>query len=166
MVLDEALSSSTTVTRIFTLSVDAGLSAGTVVVPGTARRVGQLHWLAAGVGVRDPALPAGADHGPEGEAVDHAADGGHVTGGELQAGVGALLVDTGRVVRTVSVSPALWFRVSSVRSLLGRAADQGVAHPARGTGALGVVVLDAAGGGGGAGVVVDAGVETLVANTG
>ena len=71
VVLDKALGSSPAVTGVSALSVHAGLAIGTVVVPGTAGRVGQLHWLTAGVGVRDPALPAGADHRPEGETVDH-----------------------------------------------------------------------------------------------
>ena len=71
VVHSEALGSGATVTGVFALPVNAGLAIGTVVVPGTAGRVGQLHWLTAGVGVRDPALPAGADHRPEGETVDH-----------------------------------------------------------------------------------------------
>ena len=74
MVLDKTLGSGATVTGVFTLPVDTGLAIGTVVIPGTAGRVGQLHWLTAGVGVWDPALPAGTDHRPEGETVDHCAN--------------------------------------------------------------------------------------------
>ena len=82
------------------------------------------------------------------------------------AGVATSLIQTGRVVRAVSVSPTLRLRLRDVWLELGCTGDQGVAHPARRTGALGVVVLDAAGSGGGAGVLVEAGVEALVANTG
>ena len=166
MVLDETLSSGPAVTGVFTLPVNTGLAIGTVVVPGTAGRVGQLHWLTAGVGVRDPALPAGADHRPEGQTVDHRADGGEVAGREGVTGVATPLIQTGRVVRTVSVSPTLRLRLRDVRLELGGAGDQGVAHPARGTGALGVVVAHTAGGRGSTGVLVEAGVEALVANTG
>ena len=166
VVLDEALSSSAAVAGVLTLSVDTGLSVRTVVISGTARRIGQLHWLAAGVGVGHPALATRADHRPEGKTVDHAADGCHVARRELQARVGTFLIEAGSVVRTVPVSPTLGVRLGSVWSELGRTLDQRVAHPARGTGALGVVVLDAAGSGGGAGVLVEAGVEALVANTG
>ena len=166
MVLDETLGSSATVTGVFTLPVNAGLAIGTVVVPGTAGRVGQLHWFTAGVGVGDPALPAGTDHRPEGETVDHRADGGQVAGGQSVAGVATSLLQAGRVVRAVSVSPTLRLRLRDVWLELGCTGDQGVAHPARRTGALGVVVADTAGGRGSTGVLVEAGVEALVANTG
>ena len=56
------------------------------------------------------------------------------------------LVQTGRVVRTVSVSPTLRLRLRDVWLELGCAGDQGVADPARRTGALGVVIADTAGG--------------------
>ena len=82
------------------------------------------------------------------------------------AGVAAPLIQTGRVVRTVPVSATLRLRLRDVRLELGGAGDQGVANPAGGTGALGVVVAHTAGSGGGAGVLVEAGVEALVANTG
>lgn len=145
VVLDKTLGSSAAVTRVLALSVDTGFAIGTVVISGTAWRVGQLHWLAAGVGVRDPAFPAGADHCPEGEAVDHRADGSHVTGGESQAGVGTLLIETGGVVRAVSVSPTLRLRLTDLW-LRGSAGDEGVTNPSWWTGALGVVVVDSAAG--------------------
>ena len=74
MVLDKTLGSGPTVTGVFTLSVNTGLAIGTVVISGTAWRVGQLHWFTAGVGVWDPAFSAGTDHRSEGETVDHSAD--------------------------------------------------------------------------------------------
>jgi len=79
VVHSEALGSSAAVAGILALSVDAGLSIGTVVISGAAGRVGQLHRLAPGVCLGHPALPAAADHGPEGQTVDHRADRGHVT---------------------------------------------------------------------------------------
>lgn len=166
MVLDETLGSGPAVTGVFALSVNTGGVRGTVVIPGTAGRVGQLHWLTAGVGVWDPALPAGTDHCPEGETVDHRADGGEVAGREGVAGVATPLIQAGRVVRAVSVSPTLRLRLRDVRLELWCAGDQGVAHPARRTGALGVVVAHTAGRRGSTGVLVEAGVEALVANTG
>ena len=82
------------------------------------------------------------------------------------AGVATSLLQTGRVVRAVSVSPTLRLRLRDVWLELGCTGDQGVAHPARRTGALGVVVAHTAGGRGSTGVLVEAGVEALVANTG
>ena len=79
MVHSEALGSGAAVTRVFALSVDAGLAIGTVVISGTAGGIGQLHWLAPGVSLRHPAFSAAADHGPEGQTVDHSAHRGHVT---------------------------------------------------------------------------------------
>ena len=166
MVLDEALRSSPTVAGVLALSVHAGGVSRTVVVPSTAGRVGQLHRFAAGVGVRDPALSAGTDHRPEGQTVDHRADRGEVAGREGVAGVGTSLLQTGRVVRAVSVSPTLRLRLRDVRLEFWCAGDERVAHPARGTGALGVVVAHTAGSRGRTGVLVQAGVEALVANTG
>ena len=89
-----------------------------------------------------------------------------MAGREGVAGVAAPLIQTGRVVRTVPVSATLRLRLRDVRLELGGAGDQGVANPAGGTGALGVVVAHTAGGRGSAGVLVEAGVEALVANTG
>ena len=62
------------------------------------------------------------------------------------AGGATSLLQTGRVVRAVSVSPTLRLRLRDVRLELGSAGDQGVAHPARRTGALGVVIANTAGG--------------------
>ena len=162
VVLHEALGAGAAVARVLALPVDTRLAVGTVVIPGAAGWVGQLHGLAAGVRLWHPALAAAADHGAEGEAVHHGADRGHVAGGQRVARVGAALVQARRVVRTVSVSIALGLRVYRLRRWLGAAGHQRVAHPARGTRALGHVVLDRAGGGGGTGVLVEAGVGTLV----
>ena len=79
VVHSEALGSSATVAGVLALSVDAGLAIGTVVISGTAGRVGQLHWFAPGVGLRHPAFSAAADHGPEGQTVDHCTHRGHMT---------------------------------------------------------------------------------------
>jgi hypothetical protein len=153
------------VTGVLALSVDTGLAIGTVVISGAAWWVGELHWLAAGVRVRHPALPAGADHRPEGEAVDHAADSSDVARGEGEAGIATLLIQTRSVIRTVSVSPTLRLRLSN-GWLRGSAGHQGVPNPSWRTGALGVVVVHTAGGRGGAGVLVETGVQALVTNTG
>ena len=79
VVHSEALGSSAAVAGVLALPVDAGLTIGTVVISGTAGRVGQLHRFTPGVGLRHPALSAAADHGPEGQTVDHSAHRGHVT---------------------------------------------------------------------------------------
>ena len=79
VVLNKTLSSTSTVTWIFALSVDAGLTIGTVVISGTSWRVGDLNRLAPGVSLRLPAWATGTDHGSEGQTVDHGTDGGHVT---------------------------------------------------------------------------------------
>lgn len=73
VVLYEALSSGATVAGVLTLSVDTGLATGTVVISGTAWRVGKLHRLTSGVCLGDPALSAATDHGSEGQTVDHGA---------------------------------------------------------------------------------------------
>ena len=65
VVLHKTLSSGSTVTRIFTLSVDTSFSIGTVVISSTTWRVGNLHWFTPGVCLRLPAWSAGADHSPE-----------------------------------------------------------------------------------------------------
>ena len=67
-----------------------------------------------------------------------------MTGRESVTGVATPLVQTGRVVRTVSVSPTLWLRLCDVWLEFGCAGDQGVTHPARRTGALGVVIAHTA----------------------
>ena len=79
VVHSEALGSGAAVTRVFALSVDAGLAIGTVVISGTAGGVGQLHWLTPGVCLWHPSLSAAADHGPEGQTVDHCTHRCHVT---------------------------------------------------------------------------------------
>ena len=66
MVLYEAGGTGATVARIDTLSVDTCRSVGTVVVPCTARGVGQINWLTLCLGIWHPAFPAGADHSSEG----------------------------------------------------------------------------------------------------
>ena len=73
-------------------SVDACLLGGALVVAHAAGRVLQLHRLAAPVRHGDPAGAARADHGPEGDGVDHAADGGGVAGAQLVARVAAPLI--------------------------------------------------------------------------
>lgn len=111
VILDEARGSRATVARIHTLSVDTSRSVGTVIISGAAGRVGQLHWLALGVGVGQPALPAGTHHSPEGQAVHHRADCCDIARGQGQAWVLASLVEAGGVVRTVSVHIALRLRL-------------------------------------------------------
>jgi hypothetical protein len=71
VVHSEALGSCAAVTGVFALSVDAGLAIGTVVISGTAGRIGQLHWLTPGVCLWHPSLSTAADHGSEGQTVDH-----------------------------------------------------------------------------------------------
>ena len=73
-------------------SVDARLLGGALVVAHAAGRVLQLHRLAAPVRDGDPAGAARADHGPEGDGVDHAADGGRVARAQLVARVAAPLI--------------------------------------------------------------------------
>ena len=103
----EALGSSSTVAWVLALSIDAGLAIGTVIISGTAGRVGELHRLAPGVRLRHPALSAAADHGPEGQAVDHGAHRRHVTRGQRVTRVGASLIEARGVIRAVSVSGTL-----------------------------------------------------------
>ena len=57
-------------------------------------------------------------------------------------GVGTLLLNTRGVIGTVSVGDTLGLVLEKVWLQLGCAGHQGVAHPARGTRALGHVVLD------------------------
>ena len=75
------------------------------------------------------------------------------------------LIETSCVIRTVSVSDTFWIWIRNHGFLLGSAGDQRVAHPAWGTRALGVVVLDTTRGGGGTRVLVEARVHTLVVDT-
>ena len=161
VVVNEALGALAAVTRILALSVNAGLAAGAVIVPGAAGRVRQLDRLAARVAVRHPAGSAGTDHGAEGKAVDHGASGGHIAGFESEAGIRTAVVQAGRVVRAIAVHAAFRLSVHRGRRRLGRAGDQRVPDPAGRTLALGVVVTGRAGGAGGTGVVQQAGVDTL-----
>ena len=89
-----------------------------------------------------------------------------MAGGQGVTGVLTSLIETGRVIWTVSISDTLRLWVWDNWLLLGSAGDQGVAHPAWRTGALGVVVLYTAGGGGGTWVLVQARVGTFVVDTG
>jgi len=109
VVLNKALCPGATVTRVQALPVDTGRTIRTIIISSTPGLIRQLHGFTLGICVRDPALSAGADHGAEGETVDHGADGGDVAGGEGQAGVLTPLVQTGGVVRAVTVCVALWF---------------------------------------------------------
>ena len=143
--LDEAGGSGAAVAGVDTLSVDAGLAVGAVIVSVTARRKGQFHWLTLGVTVRYPAFSAGTDHCAEWQAVDHCADGSDIAGGEGVTWVLTPLVQTGCIVRTVSIHIALRVRFCTNRCFLGCTGHQWVAHPAGRANALGVVVLDAAG---------------------
>jgi len=141
VVLYKALCSGATVTGVQTLSVDTRLPIRTIIIPGAPGLIRQLHGFALGISVRNPALPAGADHGAEGEAVDHGADGGHIAGGESQAGVLTPLVQTSSVVRTVTICVALWFWIRNNWSFFRRAGHQWVTNPAWWTHALGIMVL-------------------------
>jgi len=108
VVLNKALCPGATVTWVQALPVDTGRTIRTIIISSTPGLIRQLHGFTLGICVRDPALSAGADHGAEGETVDHGADGGDVAGGEGQAGVLTPLVQTGGVVRAVTVCVALW----------------------------------------------------------
>ena len=79
---------------------------------------------------------------------------------------GTPLIETGGVIRTVSVGVALRLLFIDVRLRLGRASDQRVANPAWWTRALGHVVLDTARGGGSAGVLIQTRVGALVVDAG
>jgi hypothetical protein len=167
MVFDKALGALTTIAGINTLPVDTGLSIRTIIIACTARGIGQLYRPTARVlDIGDPTLATGADHSAEGKAVDHTAARGHVARRQAEAGVLAALVETGRVVRTVGIHPTLRVRIRGDGLLLGRAGDQRVADPARRAGALGIVVEDGAGGAGRAGVLIQAGVEAALPDTG
>lgn len=142
MVLNKARCAGPTVTWVNTLPVDTCCTVGAVIIPSTARGVGELHRLALGAGVRHPTLPTGTDHRPEGKAVDNCADGRDVTRREGNTRILTSLVQTGSVVRTVTIHIALWWRLGHIWGVLGFAGHQGVAHPPRRTLALGVVVLN------------------------
>ena len=76
------------------------------------------------------------------------------------------LIETSSVIRTVSISNTFWIWIRNHGFLLGSAGDQRIAHPAWGTRALGVVVLDTARGGGSTRVLVQARVGALVVDAG
>lgn len=111
VILNKALCSGATVTRVQALSVDARRPIWTIIISSTPGLIRQLHWFTLSICVRDPSFSAGADHGAEWETVDHGADGSDVTGGQGQAGVLTPLVEAGGVIRTVTVCVALWLRI-------------------------------------------------------
>ena len=167
VVLDKALGALATVTWIDTLAVDTCLPIGAVIITGAAWRIWQLDGPTACVlNIGDPALAAGADHGAEGQAVDNAAPGRHVAGRQAKAGVLTALIEAGCVVGTVAIHTTLWIRIRGDGLLFGCTGHQGVTDPARRAGALGVVIEHGAGGTGCAGVLIEAGVETTLANAG
>jgi len=142
MVLNKARCARPTVTWVDTLSVDTCGAVGAVIIPSTARGVGKVHRLTLGAGVWHPTLSTGTDHGPEGKAVDNCTDGCDVARREGHTRILASLVQTGSVIRTVTIHITLWLWLCHIWSLLGFAGHQGIAHPSRWTLALGVVVLN------------------------
>ncbi len=75
VVLDKTLGICAAITRIHTLSVDAGFAIGTIVISGASRWIWQLYRYTAGVGVRHPALATSTDHCTEWQAVDNGTNG-------------------------------------------------------------------------------------------
>lgn len=110
-----------------------------------------LTWPTNALGVGDPAGRAGADHGPDGHCVQHAALGVLHAGPDGRAGFDADLVDAGELGRAVGVlaavglgvrgrrGPALAVRVRvAVGQVLGAAAGRGMlGHVAEGVLAAG-----------------------------
>lgn len=118
MFLDEAGRSRATVTGVHTLSVNARVVSRTVIVPGTARWIGQGHGLTGGISVGHPALPTRTDHSSEGKTVDYSADCCYITGRECKAWVLTTFVEASSVVRTVAIHITLWFWVRYIRGQL------------------------------------------------
>jgi len=146
VVLYEAGGTGATVARVDTLSVDTCRSVGAVVIPCTARGVGQIDWLTFCLGIWHPAFPAGADHSSEGQTVHNCANGSDIAGREREARIFTTLVQASRVVRAVAIHVALGLRWCTNWLLLGRAGDQRVANPSRRALAFGDMVLNRAGG--------------------
>ncbi|MAD25761.1 MAG: hypothetical protein CMO44_16500 [Verrucomicrobiales bacterium] len=144
VVLYEAGGTGPTVAWVDTLSVDACSSVGAVIIPCTARRVGQINWLTFCLGIWHPAFPAGADHSSEGQAVHNSANGSDIAGRERKARVFTTLIQASCVVRAVAIHVALGLRWCTNWLLFGRAGDQRVAHPPRWALAFSDVVLNRA----------------------
>ena len=144
VVLYEAGGTGATVARVNTLSVDTCSSVGAVVVPCTARGVGQINWLTFCLGVWHPAFPAGTDHSSEGQTVHNSANCSDIAGRERKARVFTTLVQASRVVGAVAIHVALRLRWCTNWLLLGRAGDQRVANPSRWALAFGNMVLNRA----------------------
>jgi hypothetical protein len=146
VVLYEAGGTGATVARIDTLSVDTCSSVGAVVIPCTARGVGQINRLTFCLGIWYPAFPAGADHSSEGQTVHNSANCSDIAGRERKARVFTTLIQASRVVGAVAIHVALGLRWCTNWLLLGRAGDQRVANPPRWALAFGDMVLNRAGG--------------------
>jgi len=118
--------------RIFANPIDAGVSFSTLVVRTAARQDG-WQGSAAVVICADVAVGAGTDHRPYGEGVDHCAYCWVVAGVEVQTEVFALLAETAVPRWAVLVLYTLW-------SGQWNTVDVCVASESNGTSALGFVV--------------------------
>ena len=143
---------------IFADLVDAGVRLSTLVV-GLAAGEDGAEGLTALVIAGHVPVRAGADHRPHGEGVDHGAGSGGHAGTEVLTEQATLAVQTGVLRGTVLV----------LHTLGGRDGDTlypGVAGVPDGTPALGLVVAHQALGTGSTGVLVQAGVDTVLAPAG
>ena len=143
---------------VFTDLVDAGVRLSALVVSLAAGEDG-AEGLTALVVTGHVAVRTRADHGPHRQGVNHGAGGGGHAGAEVLTQQATSVVQTGVLGRTVSV-------LHTLRGRYGHTLHPGVSSVTDGTSALRLVVAHQALSTGSAGVLVQTGVDTVLAPAG